>query len=134
VAPAFDAFVRHPEEHFASEERLMDRYGFPARECHADEHERVMSSVREVRALVAAGDARVGRELAQALADWFPGHSDYMDSAVATWVAKKTVGGAPVVLRRTKEASGGASPNHRPGSMRATVPQDREMSAGASPA
>ena len=53
--------------------------------------------MREVRALVADGDTETGRELTRALADWFPGHTDYMDSALATWVTKKVAGGAPVV-------------------------------------
>ena len=97
---ALDAFARHAEEHFASEQRLMERYGFPPRDCHVDEHERVLASVREVRSLVAAGDIAVGRGLARALADWFPGHSDYMDAALATWVMKKVANGAPVPLRR----------------------------------
>ena len=110
-AAALDAFARHAEEHFASEQRLMERYDFPPRDCHVDEHERVLASVREVRSLVAAGDIAEGRGLAQALADWFPGHSDYMDAALATWVMKKVANGAPVVLRRTRAAgsAGGRS-------------------------
>ena len=99
-ASALDAFAHHAEEHFGSEERLMDKYAFPPRECHADEHANVLASVREVQALVAAGDVDTGRGLAQALADWFPGHSAQMDSALAIWVMKKVAGGAPVVLRR----------------------------------
>jgi hemerythrin len=78
----------------------MERYGFPPRDCHVDEHERVLASVREVCSLVAAGDVAAGRGLAPALADWFPGHSDYMDAALATWVMKKVANGAPVPLRR----------------------------------
>ncbi|MEJ8822522.1 hemerythrin domain-containing protein [Variovorax humicola] len=100
-ASAIDSFAIHLEEHFESERRLMDQYGFPARDCHIEEHDRVLASVREVRALVANGDAETGRELTRALADWFPGHTDYMDSALATWVSKKVANGAPVVLRRS---------------------------------
>lgn len=95
-----DELVAHVETHFALEERLMDETEFPARDCHADEHARVMASVREVRADVAAGEREVARDLARALADWFPGHSDYMDSALAIWVVKRRTAGAPVVLRR----------------------------------
>lgn len=104
AAPALAAMARHVESHFALEERLMERYAFPARECHADEHARVRASVKEVEALVAQGRADLCRDLGEALADWFPGHSDYMDSALAIWVAKKTTNGAPVVLRRTRQA------------------------------
>ncbi len=73
---------------------------FPALQCHADEHDAVMKSVREVQAVVAQGNCGEARSLARALADWFPGHADYMDSALAQWMSKKLFGGAPVVLRR----------------------------------
>lgn len=97
---ALGAFALHAESHFAEEDQLMALHDFPARQCHADEHAKVLASVREVQALVAAGDVEVGRELALALVDWFPGHADYMDSALATWLVKKATRGAPLVLRR----------------------------------
>ena len=81
----------------------MEEYNFPARECHADEHGRVLASVREVQALVAAGEADAGRELAEALMHWFPGHSDYMDSALAIWVVKKRTNARPLVFRRAMQ-------------------------------
>lgn len=101
-APLLDAFAQHLHVHFEDERQLMELHAFPARECHLDEHERVIESVKEVKALVAQGDVETGRALAQALADWFPGHTEYMDSSVASWVSKKVANGAPVVLRRLK--------------------------------
>ena len=95
-----DRFAVHAERHFSEELEWMRSTEFPALACHADEHEAVMKSVREVQAVVARGDASEGRSLARALADWFPGHADYMDSALAQWMSKKLYGGAPVVLRR----------------------------------
>ena len=61
----------------------------------------MLASVKEVKQLLEQG-GRLGvvRELAQALADWFPGHADYMDAALSHWLSKRTHGGAPVVLRR----------------------------------
>lgn len=38
--------------------------------------------------------------LAQALADWFPGQADYLDSALAQWMVKKQLGAIPVVVRK----------------------------------
>ena len=105
IPATMEELVRHVEDHFALEERLMEQYAFPARECHVEEHEKVLASVREVHVLVAAGDTGVAVELAEALAGWFPGHSDYMDSALAAWVVKKTAGGAPLVLRRFKHGA-----------------------------
>jgi hemerythrin len=100
LGDALDDLERHAEEHFALEEALMARHRFPARQCHADEHARVLASLAEVRGLAAAGDAQLVRELAVALADWFPGHAEVMDSALAIWISHRTAGGAPVVLRR----------------------------------
>lgn len=98
---ALDALIAHLEVHFALEERLMEETQFPAGGCHADEHARVMDSAREVQQSLAAGDIESGHAFAQALADWFPGHSDYMDASLATWVVKRRTQGAPIVVRRS---------------------------------
>ena len=100
VAGHLETFARHAEAHFSQEHEWMETTAFPAMQCHVDEHNAVMKSVREVQQIVAAGDVAQGRSLATALADWFPGHADYMDSALAHWMSKKKHGGKPVVLRR----------------------------------
>lgn len=94
-------FAQHAEAHFGQEEQWMRTTGFPAAQCHADEHAAVLGSVREVQALLQLGAAQqVVRDLTQALADWFPGHADYMDAALSHWMSKRAHGGAPVVLKR----------------------------------
>jgi hemerythrin len=100
LSEALDGLAQHAEEHFALEESLMTRHRFPASQCHADEHAHVLASLAEARGQAAAGDARLVRDLAVALADWFPGHAEVMDSALAIWISHRTAGGAPVVLRR----------------------------------
>lgn len=100
VADALAAVHAHSREHFAAEERWMDETGFPARDCHRDEHAAVLASMEGVGRKVAGGDVEPARRLAQALAEWFPGHADYLDSALAHWMCKRTMGGTPVVLRR----------------------------------
>lgn len=94
------AFARHAESHFGKERQWMADTNFPAAGCHNDEHEAVMKSVREVQAIVASGNVAPARSLAQALVDWFPGHADYLDSALAAWISKQRFGGKPVVLKR----------------------------------
>ena len=54
----------------------------------------------QVEERVRGGDFTIGREFAAELANWFPGHADYLDSALAQWMAKRKLGGVPVVLRR----------------------------------
>jgi hemerythrin len=100
-ASHINAFVKHAERHFEEERAWMVDTGFPAMQCHVDEHDAVLKSVLEVRDLIAGGgDAAVGRSLANELARWFPGHADYMDASLAQWMSKKRFGGTPVVLRR----------------------------------
>lgn len=95
-----DAFSEHAKKHFAEEEAWMEATEFPARGCHADEHAAVMKSVLEVRELVAQGHIYLCHSLAQELARWFPGHADYLDSALSHWMCQKRLGGKPVVIRR----------------------------------
>lgn len=96
-----DAFVVHADEHFGQEMKWMTETDFPSMDCHVDEHAAVMNSVIEVReSLRAGGDPEEARRLAQALADWFPGHADYLDSALAQWLVKKKTNGVPLVFRR----------------------------------
>jgi len=102
VLAAITQFETHCVEHFGEEERWMKESAFPPSECHVDEHAAVLKSVRDVKTEIAEG--RAGTELAQDLAmhlfQWFPGHADYLDSALAAWMSKQAYGGKPVVLRR----------------------------------
>jgi hemerythrin len=101
LARHLDAFADHAERHFGEEREWMLATGFPAAQCHIDEHDAVLKSVYEVRALLAGGGhAHTCRALARELARWFPGHADYMDAALGQWMAKRRMGGVPVVLRR----------------------------------
>lgn len=100
LAQALDAFAAHAVAHFEQEDGWMRGTDFPAADCHIDEHAKVLASVREVQQELVAGNVDLVRELAQALMNWFPGHADYMDSALAQWMVKRSHGGAPLVFRR----------------------------------
>lgn len=91
----------HLRAHFGAEDRWMRETDFPPGDCHMDEHAAVLRSADEVEPLVAAGNLAVGRSFLQELARWFPGHADYLDSALAAWMCKRQFGGKPVVLQRT---------------------------------
>lgn len=101
-----NAFVKHAESHFGEELEWMRATDFPNTDCHAEQHDAVMHSVLEVRDyLQEGGDPTEVRRLAQALKDWFPGHADYLDSALAQWMVKKKMGGVPIVVRRNLQFS-----------------------------
>lgn len=107
VLDATKAVQAHAERHFAQEREWMESTDFPARQCHVDEHDAVLESLREVRAhLEAGGDPTVVHGLAQELVRWFPGHADYMDAALSHWMVKRRLGGKPVVLKRNILAEG----------------------------
>lgn len=93
-------FEAHARRHFGEEDRWMRETGFPPRDCHIDEHAAVLDSIVQVRAVAEQGDLAEVRRLAAALAGWFPGHADWLDSALAHWLCKRALGGKPVVLRR----------------------------------
>ena len=95
-----EALVAHARSHFEAEDLWMVETDFPARACHIEEHAAVMASVEQVQQLVAQGNIAECRRLADELARWFPGHADYLDSALAHWICKQRLGGTPVVLRR----------------------------------
>jgi hemerythrin len=96
-----EAFAAHAEKHFSEELAWMKTSDFPNTDCHVEQHDEVLRSVYEVLAyLKKGGRLSEVRRLAQALAEWFPGHADYLDSALAQWLVKKKAGGVPIVLRR----------------------------------
>jgi hemerythrin-like metal-binding protein len=100
---AIEAFEIHAVSHFDQEDEWMRTTNFPPRDCHIDEHAAVLKSVREVKAAVEQGQggAAMVRDIGMHLFRWFPGHADYLDSALAAWMTKQKMGGKPVVLRRT---------------------------------
>jgi len=100
VADALDALASNAKEHFGAEDRWMHETDFPARECHVDEHAAVMRSIAGVQRRVACGDFEAARRLANELIAWFPGHADYLDSALAHWMCKRRLGGVPIVVHR----------------------------------
>lgn len=99
-AARLDTFAAHAKTHFDEENAWMIETDFPARECHMNEHAAVTNSIEQVRQRVAQGDIAIGRKLAAELERWFPGHADYLDSALAHWMCKRRLGGKPVVIRR----------------------------------
>ena len=107
-AAALDAFEKHAVRHFNEENAWMKATDFPSMDCHIDEYAAVLASVQGVQAMEIEKKLSVGRGLVTALEEWFPGHADYLDSALAKWMVKQSFGGervAPVVLRRNPKMS-----------------------------
>jgi hemerythrin len=99
---AMEQFEQHAVSHFEQEDEWMRSTNFPPRGCHIDEHAAVLKSVSEVKEAVEQGraNAELVRDLGMSLFEWFPGHADYLDSALAAWMTKRTMGGKPIAFRR----------------------------------
>lgn len=106
AADALRAFEDHAVEHFEQENEWMEKSLFPARDCHIAEHAAVLLSVREVGEGFTSGALGLDtvHDLAMELFSWFPGHADYLDSALAAWMTRRNMGGTPVVMRRSLRA------------------------------
>lgn len=94
------ALLSHLEAHFEEENTWMRETQFPAMDCHIEEHAAVLKSANEVYALMLQGQSSHCQTLATELQKWFPGHADYLDSALAHWMCKMRLGGKPVVFKR----------------------------------
>ncbi len=86
-----DAFIAHTDAHFAQEGRWMNGTGFPTVQCHLEEHEGVLSIMREVRGMVAGGRFDLGRVLVRELAPWFTNHAATMDAFLAQFIRAKGI-------------------------------------------
>ena len=88
--PLYRQFLLHTVEHFAQEERWMVATGFAAENCHAEHHATILETMRAVESHYEAGDTEIITRLAEALAEWFPGHAASMDAGLA--IHMKNVG------------------------------------------
>jgi hemerythrin-like metal-binding protein len=88
--PVYKAFLNHTVEHFAQEERWMLATGFSADNCHAEHHATILETMRVVEAHYLDSDKTIITRMAEALAEWFPGHANSMDAGLAAHL--KSVG------------------------------------------
>lgn len=80
----FRQLVRHTEQHFETENELMDDNGFPAIREHKDEHARVLGEMHRFAKQLEKGSMTMSRAyIRERLPDWFDLHAKTMDSALA---------------------------------------------------
>lgn len=84
--PLYRRFLLHTVEHFAQEERWMLATGFAADNCHASHHATILETMRAVETHVQAGDTEIIQRLAEALAEWFPGHAKTKDVGLTSYL------------------------------------------------
>ncbi len=87
VAQAYMEVLRATEHAFHAEHRLMEAFDFPARQCHLEQHARVLRALHCLHPAVMLGAHHPARHAGgQLLMDWFHLHNTTLDAALAVWV------------------------------------------------
>ena len=89
AAPAAEQLAQYREllpptvEHSEREDRWMQATGFAADNCHSGQHATVLDTMRKVESHYLEGDTDILVRMAEALAEWFPQHTQTMDAGLA---------------------------------------------------
>lgn len=70
----FDELVEYTRTHFASEEALMVRYGYPDYTIHRQQHEELTQQVLELREKYRSGQIALSITVMNFLKDWLRNH------------------------------------------------------------
>lgn len=88
----FRQLHEHTEAHFDLENRLMERYAFPAAAEHKGEHQRVLAEFGQFGKRVNKGLIVFGRSfITERLPSWFELHVTTMDSALVAYVKQAAI-------------------------------------------
>ncbi|OYY74880.1 MAG: hypothetical protein B7Y40_02705 [Gammaproteobacteria bacterium 28-57-27] len=92
-ADEFARLLEHTREHFAREEALMVKSGFPAIAEHCAEHGRVIGEMNQLEKRVRVGRPMMARAyVREQLPGWFELHTRTMDSALVGHMRQRDLG------------------------------------------
>ncbi|TYO99665.1 hemerythrin [Geothermobacter ehrlichii] len=80
VKAILEELINYTREHFAHEEELMERHGYPELDAHRFEHNSFRSTIRDLSRMVNQGIDGLGRPLLQMLRDWLMHHIQEVDA------------------------------------------------------
>ena len=83
--------LRLTAEHFKYEERLMREHGYASYESHKKEHEQLITSVKEMARLLAAGKRVNLNDVEAYLKDWWLNHIKNVDKAFGAFLVSRGV-------------------------------------------
>ncbi|HPF70865.1 MAG TPA: bacteriohemerythrin [Candidatus Krumholzibacteria bacterium] len=87
----FNELARYTQSHFASEERYMQKVGFPGLEKQKAEHQALLKQVTAFKADYDAGKAMVTVKLMGFLRDWVRNHIQKSDKEYGAWAKQKNL-------------------------------------------
>ncbi|TVM32323.1 bacteriohemerythrin [Oceanidesulfovibrio marinus] len=74
IIDVLDRLKNYVVEHFANEEKLFDRYGYPETKSHKEIHTMFVDKVVEFDKALKAGSVTLSMEIMKFLKDWLTGH------------------------------------------------------------
>lgn len=74
MSDIFRTLVDYTDTHFAYEEELFDRFGYPETEDHKAKHRALLHKVVDLKARWDAGESQIGPEVLKFLVDWLRNH------------------------------------------------------------
>ncbi len=81
----FNELARYTQSHFASEERYLDKIGYPGAAQQKKEHAELMNQVTAFKADYDAGKAMISVKLMGFLRDWVRNHIQKTDKQYGVW-------------------------------------------------
>jgi hemerythrin len=84
----FNELARYTQTHFASEERYMQKIGYPYLAQHRKEHAELMEQVAAFKADYDAGKSMISIKLMGFLREWVRSHIQRSDKQYGAWVGE----------------------------------------------
>lgn len=91
VEVALSSLVEYTQEHFATEEDLMDRHAYPYAQAHIAEHSKLLSTIDEYIVKTRSGEPVSGMSLLTQLVEWLHGHMGATDSDLGDYLKARGV-------------------------------------------
>lgn len=89
--PVLKELVKYTENHFADEEALMAKYGFPFLEVHKAEHETFVHKISDCLAKALLDKSSVSIEILQFLLKWLGSHIMGLDQQYSKYFIDKNI-------------------------------------------
>lgn len=87
----FEGLAGYTQKHFAYEEELFAKHGFPGSDAHKKEHEALISQVAELKKQFDYGQAVITMDLMQFLKGWLNDHIKGTDKKYTDFLLSKGV-------------------------------------------
>lgn len=86
-----ESMKKYADEHFSTEESLLEKYGFVHQNNHMDEHKIFRQKTDDILAKIELGKYVLSMELTTFLKDWFANHIKISDKKYAEFFSNKGI-------------------------------------------